>query len=236
MTNPPWACVGVIGGMGPEATVDLMRRVIAQTPAEDDQDHVHMLVDNNPQVPSRIAAIIDKTGPSPAPTLIAMARGLQRQGADFLVMPCNTAHHYHADIAGAVQIPVLHLMELVATQVAAAQPGVQQVGLLASSALQHIHLYEPWLEAVGARVLYPPPDRQEDLMALIRAIKAGGPDPARLEALNTAAASLADAGVECLIIACTELSVIADRLVTKLPVFDAADVLARAVLKQAHGA
>jgi aspartate racemase len=219
--------------MGPEATVDLMRRVIACTPAEDDQDHIRMLVDNNPRVPSRIAAIIDGTGPSPAPALIDMARGLERQGADFLVMPCNTAHHYHAEIAAAVGIPFLNLMELVAAHIAREQPGLRRVGLLASTALQHIHLYEPWFAAVDVEVLYPEPAVQSKLMALIRAVKAGRSDAAGTAAFNQAAQSLSDAGAQCLLIACTELSVIADQLHVYLPVHDAADVLARAVVERA---
>ena len=106
--------VGILGGMGPEATVDLMQRVIDATPAIDDVDHIRMLVDNNPKVPSRIKALIDVTGKSPAPCMIDMARGLEKQGADFLVIPCNTAHHYYSDVAAAVDIPVINLIELTA--------------------------------------------------------------------------------------------------------------------------
>src|SRR5690606_12563971 len=94
--------VGIIGGMGPEARVDLMRRIINATPVEDDADHIRMLVDNNPKVPARIKAISDGTGESPAPCLIEMAQGLERQGADFLVIPCNTAHHYYEEVASSV--------------------------------------------------------------------------------------------------------------------------------------
>src|SRR5579872_2815690 len=91
---PVHPIIGILGGMGPEATVDLMRRVIAATPARSDADHIHMIVDNNPKVPSRIAAIIETTGPDPAPELIRMAQSLERAGADALAMPCNTAHAY----------------------------------------------------------------------------------------------------------------------------------------------
>ena len=98
--------IGVIGGMGPEATVDLMRRVIAATPAADDIDHVRMIVDNNPKVPSRLKALLDGTGDGPGPVLAGMARGLQSAGADVLVIPCNTAHFYLAPIRAAVSIPV----------------------------------------------------------------------------------------------------------------------------------
>ncbi len=85
--------VGVLGGMGPEATVDFMARVIALTPTRTDEDHVRMIVDNNPHIPSRQTALLDD-GEEPGPVIAAMAAGLETAGADFLVMPCNTAHVY----------------------------------------------------------------------------------------------------------------------------------------------
>ena len=77
----PHAVVGIIGGMGPEATADLMRRVIAKTPASDDQDHVHLIVESNPKIPSRIAHLIEKTGMDPTPELVRIAQNLERAGA-----------------------------------------------------------------------------------------------------------------------------------------------------------
>lgn len=225
--------VGILGGMGPEATVDLMRRVIRATPAHDDVDHLRMLVDNNPKVPSRIAALIEGHGPSPLPVLVQMARGLVAQGADFLVMPCNTAHHYHAEVAAAVDVPFLNLMELVAQHLSAELDTPPRVGLLASTALQHIELYEPWLASIGAELVYPDDDRQAALMALILAVKAGRADSLAIQALSAAAAQLVAADVDCLLIACTELSVLADTLQAERPVYDAADVLAATVVSHA---
>jgi aspartate racemase len=219
--------VGILGGMGPDATVDLMQRILRLTPAEDDGDHLRVLVDNNPRVPSRIAALIDGDGPSPLPALQAMARGLESQGADFLVMPCNTAHHYHADVAAAVDIPFLNLPELVSSRLRRREPRVRRVGLLASSALQVIHLYEPWLEEAGMTALYPEAALQDDLMELIRAVKSGRVEEHGTAALGAAAEQLAFDGADCLLIACTELSVVADRRALEQPVIDAADVLAR---------
>ncbi|MDP5054170.1 MAG: amino acid racemase, partial [Congregibacter sp.] len=182
--------VGILGGMGPAATVDLMQRVIAATPASDDSDHIPMLVDNNPQVPSRIKALIEKTGPSPVPTLTAMAKRLADQGADFLVMPCNTAHHYYAELAAAVDIPFIDMTLLVSQHIARAQPGAQRVGLLASSALSQIELYEPNLRVQGLTPVYPPSAEQSALMALIMAIKANTGDALGYASLQDCASAL----------------------------------------------
>lgn len=228
--------VGILGGMGPEATVDLMRRVIAGTPARDDADHIRMVVDSNPGVPSRIEALIDGTGESPVPCLVEMAMGLEAQGADFLVVPCNTAHHYHAQVAAAVGVPILNLIEMTAHDASRLRPGLTRVGLLASTALRQIRLYEPWFDEIGARVLYPGSGLQQELMGLIRAVKAGRYTPVQVAACDRAAEDLEAQGAQCLVVACTELSVVAERLHTELPVCDAADVLARAVVREALGA
>ena len=131
---------GVLGGMGPEATVDLMSRVIQATPATDDSDHIRLLIDNDPKVPSRIKAIVEGTGDSPVDCLISMARNLQRIGADFLVMPCNTAHYYYHPIAAAVDIPIVNMIALVAQAAVNRVPDLQKVGVLASTAVQRTRL------------------------------------------------------------------------------------------------
>lgn len=226
--------VGIIGGMGPEATVDLMQRVIEGTPAQDDADHIRMLVDNNPKIPSRIKALIEGTGESPAPCMVDMALGLERQGADFLVIPCNTAHHYYPDVAAAVKIPVVNMVELTCHSAKLAQPGLKKAGLVASDALQLIRLYEPWFEREAVEILYPQADHQRAVMELIRAVKAKRQTAAQLDAYQRAAADLAAQGAECLVIACTELSVIGKLLETPLPVYDASDVLARHIVQLAQ--
>lgn len=225
--------VGIIGGMGPEATVDLMRRVIEATPVEDDADHIRMLIDNNPKIPSRIKALIEGTGESPAPCMAQMAKNLQGQGADFLVIPCNTAHHYYSEVAAAVSVPVINLIELTAQTVQSRQPGIRKVGLLASSALRMIELYEPWFGALNIEIVYPDADSQAAIMQLIRDVKARRCSDAQIEEYNAAAKRLEAQGAQCLVVACTELSVINDTLRSTMPVYDAADILASEIVRVA---
>ncbi|QCY09532.1 amino acid racemase [Pseudomonas sp. MPC6] len=226
--------VGIIGGMGPEATVDLMRRVIEATPAEDDADHIRMLIDNNPKIPSRIKALIEGTGESPAPCMSQMAKELQRQGADFLVIPCNTAHHYYGEVAASVSIPVINLIELTAKTVQIRKPGIRKIGLLASSALQKIELYEPWFSSLNIEVLYPDADSQAAVMQLIRDVKARRCTSLQIDAYNAAAKNLEAQGAECLVVACTELSVINNQLISTLSIYDAADILAAEIVRLAE--
>lgn len=225
--------VGVIGGMGPDATVELMRRVIAATPADDDADHIHMIVDNNPKVPSRIKALIDGDGADPGPFIAGMARRLAAAGADFLVIPCNTAHHYHAEVAEAVSIPVLNVITLTATTIAGAPSRPRQVGMLASPAIRIVGLFDAAFRDAGIEWVYP--ESNHRLLDIIKAVKAGQVTAATHDALNDIADELATAGADCLLIACSELSVIADGLRTALPVFDTLQVLTDEIVARAKG-
>ena len=171
MSHSSHLIVGVIGGMGPEATVDLMRRVIAATPASDDADHIHMIVDNNPKIPSRIAALIDGTGESPSPELCRMAIGLEKSGATFIAIPCNTAHAYLEDVRGAVHIPVLDMPRLAAAYLQAMILTRRTVSVLASTAVLKVKHYDRVLNEVGLKAIYP--DDQTGLMAIIRSVKRG---------------------------------------------------------------
>lgn len=231
--SAPDKVVGILGGMGPEATVDLMQRIIAATPASDDADHIRLLVDNNPQVPSRINAIIEQTGESPAPCLQAMAQRLESMGADFLVMPCNTAHYYFHEVQESISIPLINLIKLTTTTVKAEQPRLRKMGLLASSALQITQLYEPWCTLLDITLIYPDDAEQASVMQLIRAIKAGNHTPTMLNDYATIATSLASQGAEAIVIACTELSVIDSQIVMPVPRYDAAQLLAEEVVRRA---
>lgn len=218
--------VGVVGGMGPEATVLLLQRVIARTPAVDDADHVPMLVDMNTQVPSRIRALIEGTGEDPGPVLARMAGRLEAMGAEALAMPCNTAHNYAAAIRAAVSVPILDMVEATADDLAEA--GVWRIGLLASPAVRITGVFERVLGPRGIAILYPADEAP--MLAAIRAVKAGRDLERARAALREAGAALYAAGAQCLVIGCSELSIIADALPDTGRVVDSLDALADAVV------
>ena len=224
--------VGVIGGMGPDATVELMQRVIRLTPAQDDADHIHMLVDNNPKVPSRIKALLEGGGDNPGPVIAQMAKRLEQGGADFLVIPCNTAHYYHYYAQDAVGIPVWHLIELALNQWQQTYPNAKRVGLLASSAVQKIHLFESFFEHAGLELVYPSDEAQTVIMQLIRAVKAATVNDALLAEYHQAIATM-ESSVDGYLLGCSELSVLWQRHETALPVMDSLQVLAEAIVEAA---
>jgi aspartate racemase len=222
--------VGIIGGMGPEATLDLMRRVLAKTPAQDDQDHIHLIVESNPKIPSRIAHLIEGTGADPTPELIRIAINLQRAGAEALAIPCNTAHAYAHSIRRAVNIPLLDMVQLTVDQIAGSRR-VARVGLLASSAVLATELYTKAFAGHGIAVSHP--DQQDEVMSLIKAVKRGETGSTVQAALARLAADLASQ-TDVLLIGCSELSVIAAGI--SAPFVDSLDVQAQAIVNFATDA
>lgn len=214
--------VGILGGMGPEATILLQQKLIAAVPARDDGDHVPLLIDMNPQVPSRIAHLIEGTGEDPGPTLAAMAKRLEGAGAAALAMPCNTAHHYAEAIRGAASVPFLDMVALASDHAAARLGSGGRVGLLASPAVRMTGLYEAALGARGLATLWP--DDEAPMLAAIREIKAGGTVQAE-KTLAAAVQELTARGAGMLFIACTEFSLLADRLAAPVPIVDTLDIL-----------
>ena len=218
-------CAGVLGGMGPDATVDFMTRLLRLVDAKEDSDHIRCIVDNNPKVPSRIKALFEGGREDPAPCLMDMARRLEAWGADFLVMPCNTAHHYHEQIQSAVRIPVLDMIGLAARAAQQKFPQLRKAGILATSATMRVGLYEKAFGRLGIATLYPDAPDQAGLLALIKSIKAGHIGEVQRAALIATGRRVLEKGAQALVLACTELSVIAPQK-DELPFVDASQALA----------
>ncbi|MEI4233176.1 aspartate/glutamate racemase family protein [Roseovarius sp. D22-M7] len=223
--------VGILGGMGPEATILLMQKVMAAVPARDDADHVPLIVHQNSQVPSRIAALIEGTGPDPGPVLAGMARDLAAAGADALAMPCNTAHHYAPAIRAATDLTFLDMVDLTAAALSAA--GARRVGLLASPATRLARVFDAPFGAHGLEPVILPDDAA--LLELIRAVKSGEPSTRLAPRLAVEADALIEAGADHLLVACTELSLVRNALPERVPSTDSLDVLTEAIVSFSRG-
>lgn len=225
--------VGIIGGMGPEATVDLMNRVIRATTARDDIDHIRMIVDNNPKVPSRIRALIEKNGESPLECLQDMARRLEGWGVDFLAIPCNTAHYYHRDVQKAVHIPLLDMIDLSVNFMTARIPNLKTVALLASSAVFDLGLYEKRFADAGVGLIAMHPDDQDKVMSAIRKIKTSSYGQEVVLIIQEVSNKLAQQGAQAILVACTEISIIGGQITPVVQIFDASQILAEAIVREA---
>ena len=217
--------LGVLGGMGPLATLDFLRKLLDAPPARADQEHLPVVTASIPQIPDRTAAFRG-LGESPLPALIAIGERLKRAGAGLVVMPCNTAHLWFEPLQQALDLPMLHLVDAALDEtVALVRPGAR-VGLLGTAATVESRLYTDRRDD-GLAWLLPTADEMDTLvMPGIEAMKAG--DMAAATALlQRAAGALAGRGAEALLLGCTEIPLVLDNANAPVPVVDATAALAR---------
>ena len=226
--------VGVIGGMGPAATVDFMSRVMAETPARVDQQHLRMIVDHNPRIPSRQLAMRGE-GESPGPALAAMARRLEIAGADLLVMPCNLAHAWQSDIESASSVPFISIVDVSVASALARSGNDSAIGLMTTPGCFTAGLYQQALIDCGRPLVLQTADELAATMALVEGIKGGDLSEDLVAALREQANHLIDRGARVLIAACTEFPLVLDESMFKVAFISSTDELARKTVAVASG-
>lgn len=210
--------LGVLGGMGPAATVDFLAKLQAFTPAKSDQDHIRVLVDINPKVPDRNAP-----GSLAGPVLAEMAGALQGAGADVLAIACNTAHAYADLIQRASGLPLIDMIETAAS--AARDLGARRVGVLGTKGA--LRLYREYLAAQAMGLVSLSPERQEAFMTTIYKIKGGDLGADVRGEMAAYAAELIAGGAEAVIAGCTEAPLALGAKDVGAPFIDAGELLAR---------
>jgi aspartate racemase len=225
--------VGVLGGLGPEATLDFFSKILQKTPANNDQEHLRLIIDNNPKVPNRNEAIAGR-GPSPGPALAAMARGLEQAGADFLVMVCNAAHAYQRDIEAAVNIPFVSIIEETMRVTLERQPKVRRVGVLAADACLEARLYQNAFAREDVEVCVPRGESQTNFMQLLYRIKSGDKSEEIRSCMRNLALELIRDGAEVIIAGCTEVPLVLHEGFLSYPLVSSTDVLVEATIVYAR--
>jgi len=224
--------IGILGGMGPEATADLYLRIIKTTPAKRDQDHPRVIIYSNSKVPDRTAAILG-TGPNPMPELIRAGKRLEEAGADFIIIPCNTAHYFIDQLQKELRVPILHMIKLSATKSKEFYPNVKKAGILATDGTVKSGLYKSAYGELEIEVLEPTPESQAEVMkAIYQYIKAGNLIDGDL-LLRSVANKLIAAGAEMIICGCTEVSLVLKEGDLTVPILDPLQVLAEAAVAEA---
>ena len=217
--------VGVIGGMGPDATVDFMAKVIEKTPASSDQDHVRMLVEHNPRIPSRQLAMRCE-GDDPGPVIAQMAARLEASGADFIVMPCNAAHAWQDDIVAATSIPFISIIEESVSRALQCTSDDGALGLLTTPGCFAAGLYQKALTDAKRVAVLQSPEELAETLSLIDRIKAGDRSKPVVSGLCKLTDSLVSRGAETVIAACTELPLVLDQSMLTVPLVASTDALA----------
>jgi len=224
--------VGVLGGLGPAATVLFMHRLVELTDAPRDQDHVDLLVWQHGSIPDRSAFLLGH-GESPEPVLVADAVALERAGARFIAIPCNTAVVWVEQMRAAVSIEVLDTVAETVDAARRAVPGLQRLGVLATDGTLLAGTYAAAAAAAGIDLITPAPEVQREVMAIVYdGVKAGEVVPR--ERFDAVVDHLRDQGAEAVALGCTELSVLHGELdVDDVTVVDSIEALARRVVLRA---
>jgi aspartate racemase len=230
----PERTIGILGGMGPEATVDFFREIVAVTPARKDQDHVPVLVYSNPRMPDRASAIL-YGAESPLPHLMEGARVLERGGAGLIAIPCNTAHYYLEDLRATVRISVMNMIEEACRVLRSEYPEARTAGLLATTGTVRMRLYEHLLDREGVSVIAPPGEEQHLVQTAIDRIKAGAPRDEVHPVLKTACCNLMARGASLIILGCTEIPLVLDSTDPACPILNPTRILAEAAVGWALG-
>ena len=225
------AKIGIIGGMGPEATLDLFRKIIRYTPATKDQEHIHLIIDNNTSIPDRTDYILGK-GENPLPFILESARLLESAGVDAICMACNTAHIFENDIRANIHVDFISIVESVLMELQTRFPQAKSIGLAGTMGVLASHIYTEPLIASGYKVILPPTDLRKKLMEVIYSIKGGHIKDVTSEG-EEILQWYKDQGADVLIMACTELPLLLDYLVPPLSVLDSTEALAKNVVHYA---
>ena len=222
--------IGILGGMGPLATADLLRKITLHTRAACDADHIRVFIDSNPAIPDRTAAILSG-GADPVPEMTRALRSLEKCGADCIIMPCNTAHYFLPRLQALTGIPFISMLEATAKACAAAYPG-KTAAILGTKGTLQTRLYHDALAAQGVPALTPDEPEQDELMRLIYdVVKANRPLAPETQAWASLLEGLCARGADYFILGCTELPLLADTLSHPGPFIDPTAELARAAIR-----
>lgn len=216
--------LGILGGLGPMATAYYLELIIKMTDAATDQEHLQSIVMNFPTVPDRTAYILGRSEESPLEPMIALGQQLKAMGADVIATPCITAHYFHQPLQDGIGLPMIHGIQCVAKQLAAA--GITRVGLMATDGTVQSGIFQRQVEEQGMELLLPDEAGQAAVMSLIYdQVKAGmEPDMALFESVKE---QLRLKGAQVVVLGCTELSLLKKQTPLGDGIVDALEVLAQ---------
>jgi aspartate racemase len=227
--------IGILGGMGPEATAHFFSLIVKHTAAATDQDHVPVLIYSLPQVPERTPAILGK-GPSPVPLLRKGVRTLARAGADFIVIPCISAHAFLPVIRKASPVPILSLLDEALASAKKRNPGLKRAGLLASTGTVRSGLFSKTFAKAGIEIITPTDKEQAKVMEAVfgkRGVKAGFTKGRPKKLVLDVARRLIKRGAEAMIAGCTEIPLVLRDEDIPIPLIEPMQIAAQACIVKA---
>lgn len=197
--------LGVIGGLGPIATVYFFELIVEMTQASSDQEHMDMIIYNTPSIPDRTRFILGESSANPVVPMIEIGKNLSSQGVDFISIPCITAQYFHGELSGSIDKPIINTIRETALYLS--NRGIKKVGIAATDGTISSKLFQKEFDRHGIASIIPTEKNQMKVMKLIyENIKAGL--PADMNEFNEITGELKGNGAEVTVLGCTELSLI----------------------------
>ncbi|RXI38443.1 aspartate racemase [Clostridium tetani] len=224
--------VGIIGGMGPKATVDLYNKIVDYTDASSDQDHLHVVIDGNAKIPDRTSYILGN-GKSPLDELVKTGERLKNAGADFLIMPCNTAHYFYDELYEKLNMPFINMIEEVGKYIVT-KHGKIKVGLLGTLGTYQGKVYERYCKELGLDIIIPSKEVRQKVSDAVYIVKSGQRNFTKEFAMDMLK-EFDEKDVNAVILGCTELPLIFQPLENDLKDFEfisSTDILAKETIKR----
>ena len=221
---------GIIGGMGPEATLDLFKKIIKNTPAKRDQEHIPIVVDNYPQIPDRTNFLYGR-GENPLPYLLESLKRLEKAGVDCLCMPCNTAHYFINELRKSTQLPFISIVESVLDEIKKSKKTYEKIGLMATDGAIKGKVYHLPFEKSGLTIVNFEDNIQKEIMESIYTLKSGDIERAKY-VFEIVFKKIIDNGYDCLIAGCTEIPILTSfvKNSSSADILDATELLAKKVV------
>ena len=223
--------LGILGGMGPAASAEFITRLIQQTPATRDQDHIPFVLWNEPRIPDRSTSMRNGDD-NPLPYLVDGIQALKYTGCDLIVIPCNTAHFWHHELVK-LNVPIIHIVDSVADALRDVNVVNTKIGIMGTQATVEFGLYQYMLTKLGWDCIVPTKEEMDtSVQPSIDLIKSGKVEQARLM-LMTVVKSLIERGANAVVLGCTEIP-LAIREVEEngIPIVNSIDSLVKSVLKE----
>lgn len=225
--------IGIIGGLGPLATVDLFKKIVEYTNATKDQEHIPILINNQPQIPDRTQALLHG-GPSPVETIVKAGKVLEDMGADFLCIPCNTSFGFYDEIQSQLRLPLLSMIDLTVEHIQRA--GYSKVCVLGTEGTIRTGVYHEKLLAAGIKVAEIEEDFQASLTRVIYNIVKKNEFPEDIRFFTNAMDCMVECGVEAFVLGCTELPIFFEKYKLNYNTIDPTELLAREAVRLAKEA
>ena len=218
--------IGIIGGMGPEATLNFYGKLLSMTKAKNDQEHFHVIIDSNSKIPDRTKAILCG-GEDPLPYLIESVKNLEKMNVDVACVTCITSHYFFEEFQKEASYPIINALEELDLFIKREYPSITRVGVMCTSGTKSSELYNKYLKDFD--LIYPDELSQEnEVMESIYGkdgIKSGNKKGIPLELLKRAGNKLIDEGAQILIAGCTEIGLLLPDFNFAIPIIDPMDVV-----------